>query len=216
MGNSAGKVASRVAGIGAAPLTASFAYLGGAEAHGFKGGMSGARSVTTDPTAYFGSAQGRGQFAAGVATAAAVAGGVGAMAPEAGAYGGADASAYAASLEETAGGAGAVTGAGAGTVAAGGGNALAYTLAGTTAASLGASAISARQMRKNMPETPGAMPTTPQARDAVTSAGGYNMALSQQRAMSAGGTLFTTPSQWWNQNQQQYASRGGGSRLVGA
>lgn len=75
MGHSAAHIVNRAAGAAMSPLTASFAALGGLEAHGLPGAKAGAEGVVKDPGAYFGSPQGRGQFAAGVGTAAAFAGG---------------------------------------------------------------------------------------------------------------------------------------------
>lgn len=73
--NEVSKAARTTVGALNAPLLAPFAYLGGVEARGWRGGAEGASSVTRDPFHYFNTPQGRGQFAAGVATAGAVAGG---------------------------------------------------------------------------------------------------------------------------------------------
>ncbi len=46
------------------------------------------------------------------------------------------------------------------------------------------------------PSAPAQPAMTSQASDPNFSAGGWNMKLSQQLAASAGGTLFSTPTQW--------------------
>lgn len=179
MGHSAGAVINRAAGIAASPLTASFAALGGAEAHGIPGAKAGAEGVTKDPFGYFGSAQGRGQFAAGVGTAAAA--GVGA-----GLAGGLTT------------GTGELAGFEGGTAVEGQGlSLLGASLGG--AAGIGAAGAATGIMHASHgapgPDAIPGSPTTAQGEGPYGSAvnAQYAQQLGRRMAMSAGNTLFVRP-----------------------
>jgi hypothetical protein len=70
-----GKGITQAVGYGTLPMTAPFAYLGGAMKHGWKGGESGVSALARNPNGYYSDPRRRGEMAIGVGTAAAVAGG---------------------------------------------------------------------------------------------------------------------------------------------
>lgn len=191
MGNKAGSIGSHILGAALAPMTASFAALGGAEAHGIGGAKAGAEGVVKNPAGYASTPQGRGQFLAGVSTAAAAGLGAGAVAPS-----GIDAAALSAE--------GAYPGA---TVVGAGG-------AAGAGAAAGASGLF--KLGQKAPKAPGeamlAKPTS-QARDQIYG-GGWDPNAAKALAESAGGTLFSTPTPWWQSTQ--VGNQGPRVNLVGA